>query len=189
VNAVIDGQIDVAICGGAIADRRVRVVRLFEDELVALLPAAHPLATRAYLEPADFRTEVQLSYSAVAEKGFEDERFFRPARILPRRWLRTGDVALIVEMVRRGLGVTILSRWALVPRLAGGGLVVKRLGPRGLLTAWQAVIRATEHPLSPASLAAALLAQWWEARRTTPLSRERAKAPKAGSRTHRESCS
>jgi LysR family transcriptional regulator for metE and metH len=189
VNAVIDGQIDVAICGGAIADRRVRAVRLFDDELVALVPAAHPLASRAYLEPADFRAEVQLSYSAVAEKGFEDERFFRPARILPKRWLRAGDVPFIVEMVRRGLGVTILSRWALVPRLAGGGLVVKRLGPRGLPTAWQAVIRAAEHPLSPASQAAALLAQWWEARRTTPVNRERARAPRVGSRTRRENCS
>src|SRR6516164_7319332 len=100
VNAVIDGQIDIAICGGEIADRRVRAVKLFDDELVALLPTGHPLAARPYLEPADFREEVQLSYSAVAEKGFEDDRFFRPARglvikSLGRNGLATGWQAVL----------------------------------------------------------------------------------------------
>ncbi len=163
VNAVIDGQIDIAIAGGEIADRRVSSLPLFEDELVGLLPADHRLADRPFLEAADFAQEVQLSYSAVSEKGFEDDRFFRPARANPKRWLRAGNVAMIVEMVRRGLGVTILSRWAVEKRLAGGGLVMKRLGRRGLPTRWQAVIRAGEPKQSPAGLTAAHLASWWEA--------------------------
>ena len=165
VNAVIDGQIDIAICGGEIADRRVRRVKLFEDELVAVLPAKHRLAKRDYLEPADFREEVQLSYSAVTEKGFEDERFFRPARAMPKRWLRAGDVAMILAMVRRGLGVSILSRWAVAGHLAAGGLVMKPLGRNGLSTDWQAVIRAGEPEESPADQAATLLAEWWRTRR------------------------
>jgi LysR family transcriptional regulator for metE and metH len=161
VNAVIDGEIDIAVCGGDVADRRVRNFPLFDDELVGVLPAGHRLAGRSHLEPADFAEEVVLSYSAVREKGFEDERFFRPARAQPKRWLRAGDVATIAEMVRRGLGITILSRWAVEQRLTPGGLVVKRLGTRGLPTRWQAVIRAGEPRHSPASQAAARLAAWW----------------------------
>ena len=178
VNAVIDGQIDIAICGGEIADRRVRAVKLFDDELVALLPAGHPLAARPYLEPADFREEVQLSYSAVAEKGFEDDRFFRPARAMPKRWLRAGDVSTIIEMVRRGLGVSILSRWAVARQVAAGGLTMKSLGRRGLATDWQAVLRAGEPRESPAGQAASLLADWWRKR----LSRAPARGPRAGNR-------
>ena len=170
MNAVIDGQIDVAVCGGEIADRRVRALHLFDDELVALLPADHRLAARQHLEPADFREEVQLSYSAVAEKGFEDDRFFRPARAMPKRWLRSGDVAMIVEMVRRGLGVSILSRWAVEPRLAAGGLAMRPLGRHGLQTRWQAVVRAGEPKESPASQAASLLAAWWADCGTGPAS-------------------
>jgi LysR family transcriptional regulator, regulator for metE and metH len=170
VNAVIDGQVDVAICGGEIADRRVRAFRLFDDQLVALLPARHRLAARPFLEAADFAEEVQLSYSTVSEKGFEDDRFFRPARVMPKRWLRAGDVAMIVEMVRQGLGVTILSRWAVEPRLASGGLVAKKLGRDGLPTAWHAIVRAGEAPGSPASQTAAGLAQWWAKRgRPSPM--------------------
>jgi len=143
----------------------VRRLKLFEDELVAVLPARHRLAKRDYLEPADFREEVQLSYSAVTEKGFEDERFFRPARAMPKRWLRAGDVAMILAMVRRGLGVSILSRWAVANHLAAGGLVMKPLGRNGLSTDWQAVIRAGEPKESPADQAATLLAEWWRTRR------------------------
>src|SRR5262249_48723619 len=98
------------------------------------------------------------------EKGFEDDRFFRPARVTPKRWLRAGDVAMIVEMVRHSLGVTILSRWAVERRVAGGGLVMKQLGRHGLPTAWHAVIRAGGPPNAPAGETAVRLAQWWAKR-------------------------
>ena len=161
LNAVIDGALDVAICGGDIDDRRVRCFALFEDELVGLLPAAHRLAGRAHLGAADFKDETFHSYSTVPEKGFEDEKFFRPAGVQPRRWVRTGNVAMIQAMVRQGLGVSILSRWAVTPALRGGGFVAKRLAPKGLAVKWQAVIRANEPADSAASQLAQSLQAWW----------------------------
>jgi LysR family transcriptional regulator for metE and metH len=163
IKAVVDGKVDIAICGGEIDDRRVRRHVLFEDELVAVLPAGHALAARKHLDAADFTSEIYLSYSTVPEKGFEDERFFRPARAMPRRWRRAGDVAMILEMVRQGLGVSILSRWAVAPAVANGGLVMKKLTAKGLPTSWQAVIRANEPKESGASQIASRLAQWWAA--------------------------
>ena len=161
VKAVIDGKVDIAICGGEIDDRRVRRHHLFDDELVGVLPADHPLAGRRHLEAVDFAGETYLSYSTIPEKGFEDERFFRPARAMPKRWRRAGDVAMILEMVRQGLGVSILSRWAVAPSLAAGGLTMKKLTAKGLPTSWQAVIRANEPKESGPSLVAARLTQWW----------------------------
>ena len=161
IKAVADGKVDIAICGGEIDDRRVRRHHLFDDELVGVLPADHPLATRRHLEAADFTKETYLSYSTIPEKGFEDERFFRPARAMPKRWRRAGDVAMIVEMVRQGLGVSILSRWAVVPALRSPGLVVKRLTASGLPTAWQAVVRANEMKDSGAVQVASRMAGWW----------------------------
>jgi LysR family transcriptional regulator, regulator for metE and metH len=161
IKAVVDGKIDVAICGGEIDDRRVRRHHLFDDELVAVLPAGHPLAARRHLEAADFAGETYLSYSTIPEKGFEDDRFFRPARAMPKRWRRAGDVAMIVEMVRQGLGVSILSRWAVEPALRTRGLVLKRLTATGLPTTWQAVVRANELKDSGAVQVATRLAQWW----------------------------
>ncbi len=160
INAVIDGEIDMAICGGEIADRRVRCHHLFADELVAVLPADHRCARQPYLDAVDFTGETCLSYSTVSEKGFEDDRFFRPAGVRPGRWRRVGNVAMIVEMVRRGLGVSILSRWAVEPSLTAGGLVLKRLSKSGLPTNWQAAIRANELKDSPAAQVAIRLSQW-----------------------------
>jgi LysR family transcriptional regulator for metE and metH len=163
LKAVIDGKVDVAICGGDIDDRRLRRHVLFEDELVGVLPVGHPLAERRHLEATDFANEIYLSYSTVPEKGFEDERFFRPARAMPRRWRRAGDVAMILEMVRQDLGVSILSRWAVAPALPHGGLVMKKLTAKGLPTNWQSVVRANEPKDSGASQVASRLAQWWAA--------------------------
>ncbi len=161
IKAVVDGKIDIAICGGEVDDRRVRSHHLFDDELVGVLPARHPLAARRSLEAVDFAGETYLSYSPIPEKGFEDERFFRPARAMPKRWRRAGDVAMIVEMVRQGLGVSILSRWAVEPSLRAPGLILKRLTGKGLPTTWQAVTRANEMKDSGAVQVAAQLAQWW----------------------------
>jgi len=163
IKAVIDGKVDIAICGGEIDDRRLRRHHLFDDELVGVLPADHALARRHHLDAADFALETYLSYSTIPEKGFEDERFFRPARAMPRRWRRAGDVAMILEMVRQGLGVSILSRWAVAPAMSAGGLAMKKLTPQGLPTSWQAVTRANEAKESGASQVAGRLAQWWTA--------------------------
>jgi LysR family transcriptional regulator, regulator for metE and metH len=160
LNAVIDGAIDLAIFGGEVADRRLQAHRLFADELVALLPAGHRLAARRHLDAADFADEIFLSYSTVPERGLEDHRFFRPAKTNPRRWIRAGNVETIIEMVRRGLGVSILSRWAVEPRLAGGGLALARLTGAGLPTDWHAVVRAGELKDSAPAQLAERLAAW-----------------------------
>jgi LysR family transcriptional regulator for metE and metH len=97
----------------------------------------------------------------VPEKGFEDDRFFRPAKTLPRRWVKAGDVAMIVEMVRAGLGVSILSRWAACERIGRGGIEIKRLTRAGLPTRWQAVIRANELKDSPNAKLGQRLSAWW----------------------------
>jgi LysR family transcriptional regulator for metE and metH len=159
-NAVVDGAVDVAIFGGEVADRRLLAHRLFADELVALLPARHRLATKRHLEAADFAEEVFLSYSTVPERGLEDHRFFRPAKANPRRWIRAGNVEMIVEMVRRGLGVSILSRWAVEPLLASGGLTLSRLTGAGLPANWHAVVRASELKDSASAQLAECLAAW-----------------------------
>jgi LysR family transcriptional regulator, regulator for metE and metH len=159
-NSVIDGAVDVAIFGGEVADRRLRAHHLFADELVALLPAGHRLAAKRHLEAADFADEVFLSYSTVPERGLEDHRFFRPAKANPRRWIRAGNVEMIVEMVRRGLGVSILSRWAIEPLLAGGGLALACLTGAGLPANWHAIVRASELKDSAPAELAECLAAW-----------------------------
>ncbi len=161
IKAVVDGKIDIAICGGEVDDRRVRRHHLFDDELVGVLPASHPLARRPHLDAADFAGETYLSYSTIPEKGFEDDRFFRPAKAMPRRWRRAGDVAMIVEMVRQRLGVSIISRWAVEPAMRTPGLAMKRLTAKGLPTTWQAVVRANEAKDSGAVQVASRMAEWW----------------------------
>ena len=68
---------------------------------------------------------------------------------------------MIVEMVRAGLGVSILSRWAVSERIGPGGIEIKRLTRAGLPTRWQAVIRANELKDSPNAKLGQRLTAWW----------------------------
>jgi LysR family transcriptional regulator for metE and metH len=45
----------------------------------------------------------------------------------------------ILEMVKAGLGVSVMTRWAVAPHAAAGALRTVRLTPRGLQRRWSAV--------------------------------------------------
>lgn len=70
----------------------------------------------------------------------------------------------IIDLVRAGLGVSILSQWAVQPEIQDGTLVAKPVGPEGLDLNWWAVVRADEPVDSPASRVARRLVAWSRAR-------------------------
>ena len=66
----------------------------------------------------------------------------------------------IVELVSAGLGISILARWAVEPRLAKKELVALGLGENGLQLQWHLVMRDTEAEDSPAAQCARILLDW-----------------------------
>jgi LysR family transcriptional regulator for metE and metH len=66
----------------------------------------------------------------------------------------------IIDMVRAGFGVSVLSRWAVEPELRDGTLIARPLTPEGLwLRSWL-VTRPGLPADAPARRFAALSAQW-----------------------------
>lgn len=120
----------------------------------------HRLAERAYIEAADLAEERYFTYSLAVAPGHEWEAVFRPAGIAPRRISRVEMPEAIVDMVRAGFGVSVLSRWAVEPELRDGTLIARPLTPSGLwLRSWL-VTRAGLPPDAPARRFTALSAQW-----------------------------
>jgi LysR family transcriptional regulator for metE and metH len=162
--ALLAGELDLAVCGGDLADRRLGCHRLFEDELVAVLPPGHPLCARPWLAPEDFARETYLAYSTISERGFEEQRVFRPARIRLRRLLRMATVETILAMVASGFGVSILSRWAVDDAASRGAVVLRPVTEQGLRIEWHAAIRSHELGGSAPRRLAEEIAAWWGAR-------------------------
>lgn len=146
VPALLEGRIDLAVTSDPLADRRLRQVPLFKDELVAVLPPDHRLAGRAFLKAGDFAGESLILYVPPEESTLVQEVML-PAGVRPARITQIQLTEAIVEMVRAGLGVSLLARWAVAPQLEAGTLRAVRVTRRGLRRCWQATtLRATERP-------------------------------------------
>lgn len=166
LTCLVEGAADVVTVHGVKQDeRRLRWFRLASDPLVAIMAPTHPLADRDWLEAEDFANERYITYTLKPAPGFEWQRLFRSARIRPRRMSTVGVPEAIIDLVRAGFGVSVLSRWAVEPEIRDGTLVAKPLGSRGIELNWWAVVRAEEARDSPAWRIAEALVAWSRTRR------------------------
>jgi LysR family transcriptional regulator for metE and metH len=159
VAALSDRRIDVAVVPTRVKSRSVISVRLFQDEMMALVPAAHPKAGRRYLDVDDLAAEVYVTDTVTPEHGREYERLFEPAGLRPARVLRAGHMEAVVALVRAGLGVTVATRTSAAPFMSAGGLSMVPLTATGQFLTWHAVIRSSrERGAAPRLVADALAA-------------------------------
>lgn len=162
LQALADRDIDVAVTSATPDRATTRALKLFRDELVLIMAPDHPLAQRGVVEAHDLADQVYISYSAIAEKGHEFERFIKPAQVSYRSMLRVELTEAIVELVIGGFGISILSRWAVAHCLDNGTLAAARITRRGLHVNWYAATRKTESDDSGAWRMATALKNWCE---------------------------
>jgi LysR family transcriptional regulator, regulator for metE and metH len=145
IRALISGSIDLSIVSSRVRDRRVRATPLFDDELVLVVGARHPLATRRAVDVAELRNERFLMYS-----GPDDSRTFRdilaPAGVSPSQLSTLQLTEAIIELVKADMGVSVLARWAVTPYLESGALRAVSIDHPAVRRTWQAVMRANQSP-------------------------------------------
>ncbi|MGH9366375.1 MAG: LysR family transcriptional regulator [Thermoanaerobaculia bacterium] len=151
IAALLDGRIDVGIVSDPVRNARIATEPLFDDELVAVLPADHPLRRAPYLKAEDFASENLITYAAPKEELTVFTEMLRPAGARPRKWTPMQLTEAMVEMVRAGQGIGVMARWAAEPHVRKGALLVKRLTRRGLPRRWSAAWIRRRRP--PAYLA------------------------------------
>jgi LysR family transcriptional regulator, regulator for metE and metH len=160
LQALLDRDIDVAVTSGTPDKSSTRSLRLFRDELILIMAPDHPLAKKQIILAQDLSDQVYISYSAVAEKGHEYDRFIKPAQVSYRSMLRVELTEAIVELVIGGFGISILSRWAVSHYLRTGVLASARVTRKGLHVNWYAATRKSEADNEPAWRMAVALKHW-----------------------------
>ena len=139
IEALLEGQIDLAVVTSEVDDRRLQSVPLFEDELVAVVAPTHPFAKRASIEAIDFAEEHLIIYTAVRHDSYTFTRILAPAGVEPARVSQVPLTEAILELVKAGLGVSVMARWAIEPALKTGAVKAVKISKRGVYRSWSAV--------------------------------------------------
>ena len=154
VRALLRGRLDVAVVSEPARGRNLSLRHLFQDELVVILNPEHPLASRPYIRAEDFAAEHLITYSVPADRLTIFQEVLVPAHVKPARLSQVELTEAIVEMVKAGLGISVLARWAVEPYLKATALRALRLTKTGFFRKWSAVTIRQKHP--PAHLNAFL---------------------------------
>jgi len=147
VQALVNGQIDLAILTYDVIDPRLRLRRLFTDEMVALVSRQHPWASRAWVSPRQLATEHLLLYSSAPEESFVLRRILGPAGLTPTRFTFIMLTEAMIEMAKAGLGVAVLPRWSAQAAIATRSIVPLSITRRGIRRNWTAAtLKALAEP-------------------------------------------
>jgi LysR family transcriptional regulator, regulator for metE and metH len=143
VRALLNGKLDLAIISNALRDKRIEIEPLFQDEVVAVLNPEHPLTKRSYLSAGDFVNQHLFLYIPPKESELF-RTLFLPAGVKPAKVSVVQLTEAILEMVKAGLGVAVMARWAVQDQIDAGLLVPRRVTRKGLHRQWSAATLRTK---------------------------------------------
>jgi DNA-binding transcriptional LysR family regulator len=143
---LLNYDVDLAVCARLDPHESLVIERLFDDELVAVLPRGHALSRRRVLQWRQIADDPLIGLQAQADLIRDG---FAQNGIDKRAAHEVLNTVTALSMTRAGFGVTIVPMIAL-PELNLRGLVYRPLGePRP--TREVCLIRHVDHALSPAA--------------------------------------
>lgn len=124
---ILNGRADVGFASLPVYSPALQVTELFEDELVLVVGAGHPLAGRGELETREVEGERFILFERGASVRRASDEFFKRAGLKPELALESNDTYFIKLMVERGLGVSLMPSWAVREEVGTGRLSELRI--------------------------------------------------------------
>lgn len=119
-----DGSVDIAFITLP-TEVKCRVIPLYEDPLVAILPKNHPLAVQPVCRVEDVAKEDFISL--LEASNHDARRALDAVNMKPNVRFRTKDDYAVIAMVRQGLGVSIMP--SLLLRGNGENIEIRPINP------------------------------------------------------------
>lgn len=138
---LLGNELDLVIVSDPGNDKSIRYIELFKDELLAVLPAAHALAQKKFLRAQDFADQTLIIYSYPLETVTVYQHFLRVQQVQPAGIIAIPLTEAALEMVRAGMGILTMPRWALKAFTHSPELALVKIGARGLMRTHYAAIR------------------------------------------------
>lgn len=129
-------RMDLAMVLQMPGDGRFEFLPLFADELVFIASPRHPWAQAGEVPRAEVSKQNLILYRKSSHTFRLVDDYFRKEDIVLNTVIELGSMEAIKELVKLGLGVSIMAPWTAQPELRDGSLVGLPLGRRRLRRAW-----------------------------------------------------
>jgi DNA-binding transcriptional LysR family regulator len=136
VNALLRRRIDLALAPESSPDPNLAFRRLFVDELRFVVGAQHPWAQARRVDRSQIPQQHYILYSRQSVTFRLIEDYFRRERMILNTVIELGSMEATRELVKLGLGVSIMAPWIARNDLADGSLIDLPLGRRKLRRPW-----------------------------------------------------
>ena len=122
VDDILSGVADVGFASMAVYSPNLKVVELFNDELILVVSKKHPLASRTEVSSDELRNERWILFERGASIRRATDAFFKTEQIEPEMALESNDTYFVKLMIERGLGVALMPAWTVKQETAAGKL-------------------------------------------------------------------
>jgi DNA-binding transcriptional LysR family regulator len=124
---VLDGSLDLGIVIRSDRQSKLTYHPIFSDELGFLVSPLHAWAKAHRVDRAQLPQQRMILYSRASGTFRLVERYFVRMRTELRDWIELGSMEAIKELVKLGLGVSIVARWIARQEIQDGSLAWLRL--------------------------------------------------------------
>lgn len=114
---------------------------LFKDELRFLVSPLHPWAQAGRVDRNEISHQRFIVYTRTSYMADMIGSYFRREALVLPTSIELGNMEAIKELVKLGLGISILAPWVARRELAEGSLRALPLGPRKLERSWGILLR------------------------------------------------
>lgn len=139
---LLDGKLDLAIVSCLTKQEQnnhFHYTELFTDEMVMVMPKDHKFTAQDYIYPEQLADQHLICYTAPTEVLDIFQRVLDPAGITPKKVSKLQLTEAIIEMVKAGIGITVMATWAIKPYLRSKQLLTRPLANQDLKRHWYAV--------------------------------------------------
>lgn len=136
MEAVREQRIDLGITLASQNEPLLEFQPLFTDELVFIVDPQHPWAKARSVERSEIPQQNYILYSRNSHTFRAVEAYFRFENMVLNTVMELGSVETIKELVKIGVGISVLATWIAEKELREGSLAALPLGRRKLRRSW-----------------------------------------------------
>jgi LysR family transcriptional regulator for metE and metH len=138
---LLDNELDLGITSDPWDDKSIKYVELFKDEVMAVIPLDHPLAHKKFLTSDDFKDQTLIIHSYPLETVTVHQHFLKDQKTQPQKIVAMPLTEAALEMVKAGMGILTMPKWAMRSFVDSPTLTLVRIGQKGLIRTHYAAIR------------------------------------------------